>query len=76
MIGSLSRRGNCWDNTCVESFFGPWKRELLHHRQYQSREDARQEIFAYLEVLYNRPRRHSTLGSQAPAEFDAKAAVA
>ena len=76
MIGSLSRRGNCWDNACVESFFGTLKRELIHHRQYQSREDARQEIFEYLEVFYNRQRRHSTLGYQSPAEFEAKAAVA
>lgn len=76
MIGSMSRRGNCWDNACVESFFGTLKRELIYHRQYQSREEARQEIFEYLEVFYNRQRRHSTLGYQSPAEFEARAAVA
>ena len=76
MTGSMSRRGNCWDNACVESFFGTLKRELIHHRQYRTREEARQEIFEYLEVFYNRQRRHSTLGYQSPAEFEARVAVA
>ena len=74
--GSMSRRGNCWDNACVESFFGILKRELIHHRQYHTREEAKQEIFEYLEVFYNRQRRHSTLGYRSPAEFEARAAVA
>jgi transposase InsO family protein len=74
--GSMSRRGNCWDNACVESFFGTLKRELIHHRQYHTREEAKQEIFEYLEVFYNRQRRHSTLGHRSPAEFEARAAVA
>jgi putative transposase len=74
--GSMSRRGNCWDNACVESFFGTLKRELIHHRQYHTREEAKQEIFEYLEVFYNRQRRHSTLGYRSPAEFEARAAVA
>jgi putative transposase len=76
IIGSMSRRGNCWDNACVESFFGTLKRELIHHCQYRTREEARQEIFEYLDVFYHRPRRHSTLGYQSPAEFEARAAVA
>ena len=76
MTGSMSRRGNCWDNACVESFFGTLKRELIHHRQYGTREEAKQEIFEYLEVFYNRQRRHSTLSYQSPAEFEARAAVA
>jgi transposase InsO family protein len=76
MIGSMSRRGNCWDNACVESFFGTLKRELIHHRQYRTREEATQDIFEYLEVFYNRQRRHSTLGYQSPAEFEARVAVA
>lgn len=76
MRGSMSRRGNCWDNACVESFFGTLKRELIHHRLYQTREEARQEIFEYVEVFYNRQRRHSTLGYQSPAEFEARAAIA
>ena len=76
MTASMSRRGNCWDNACVESFFGTLKRELIHHHQYQTREEARQEIFEYLEVFYNRQRRHSTLDYRSPAEFEARAAVA
>ncbi|MEB2337870.1 MAG: integrase core domain-containing protein, partial [Nitrospirales bacterium] len=76
LIPSMSRKGNCWDNACVESFFGTLKRELIHHRQYPTRDEAKQEIFEYLEVFYNRQRRHSTLGYQSPAEFEARAAVA
>jgi transposase InsO family protein len=76
ITGSMSRRGHCWDNACVESFFGPLKQELIHHRQYRTREEAKQEIFEYLEVFYNRQRRHSTLGYQSPAEYEASAAVA
>jgi transposase InsO family protein len=73
---SMSRKGNCWDNACVESFFGTLKKELIHHRRYLTREEARQEIFEYIEVFYNRMRRHSTLGYYSPAEFEAMAAVA
>jgi transposase InsO family protein len=76
MTGSMSRRGNCWDNACVESFFGTLKRELIHQRPSRTREEARQEIFEYLEVFYTRQRRHSTLGYQTPAELEARAAVA
>jgi transposase InsO family protein len=71
---SMSRKGNCWDNACVESFFGTLKRVLIRHRQYHTREEAKQEIFEYLEVFYNRQRRHSTLGYQSPAEFKGRAA--
>lgn len=76
ITGSMSRRGNCWDNACVESFWGTLKRELIYHRQYRTWEEARQDIFEYLEVFDNRQRRHSTLGYQSPAEFEARAAVA
>ncbi len=76
ITGSMSRRGNCWDNACVESFFGTLKRELIYHRQYRTREEATQEIFEYMEVFYNRRRRHSTLGYDSPAEFEARTAVA
>ena len=62
MTGSLSRRGNCWDNACVESFFGTLKRELIAHRQYRTRDEATQDIVEYIEVFDNRLRRHSTLG--------------
>jgi transposase InsO family protein len=76
MTGSMSRRGNCWDNACVESLFGTLKREFIYHRQYRTRDEATQEILGYIEVLYNRLRRHSTLGYYAPAEFRSKTAVA
>jgi len=76
MIPSMSRTGNCWDNACVESFFGPLKRELVYHRHYATREDATQDIFEYIEVFYNRKRRHSTLGYDSPAEYEARTAVA
>jgi hypothetical protein len=69
LTGSLSRRGNCWDNTCVESFFGTVKRELIHQRQYPTREEARQETFDYLEVFEHRQRRRSTLGYQTPSRI-------
>ncbi len=76
VIPSMSRKGNCWDNACVESFFGTLKKELIHHRRYLTREAAKQDIFEYIEVFYNRMRRHSTLGYRSPAEFEAMAAVA
>lgn len=73
---SMSRKGNCWDNACVESFFGTLKRELVYHRQYTTRNEAIQDIFEYIEVFYNRQRRHSTLDYQTPAEYEARAAIA
>jgi transposase InsO family protein len=73
---SMSRRGNCWDNACVESFFGTLKRELMSHQHYATRDEAGQDIFEYIEVFYNRKRRHSTLGYNSPAEFEARTAVA
>ena len=73
---SMSRRGHCWDNACVERFFGTLKRALVHHRHYATRDEAKQDIFEYIEVFYNRRRRHSTLGYYSPAEFEARTAVA
>jgi transposase InsO family protein len=70
---SMSRRGNSWDNAPMESFFATLKKELVHHEQYQSRNEARQSLFEYIEVFYNRVRRHSAIRYQAPAMF-AKAA--
>ena len=69
-IGSMSRKGNCWDNAPAESFFHTLKTELIHHRRFETREQAKQEIFEYIEVFYNRQRKHSTLGYRTPAEFD------
>jgi len=60
----MSRKGNCWDNAPMESFFHTLKTELVYHRDYLARDEARRDIFEYIEVFYNRQRRHSTLGSQ------------
>ena len=73
---SMSRKANCWDNAVVESFFHTLKVELVHHRRYLTRDEARQDIFEWMEVFYNRQRRHSTLGYRSPAEFEATAKVA
>lgn len=73
---SMSRKGNCWDNAVVESFFHTLKVELVHHRRYLTRDEARQDIFEWIEVFYNRQRRHSTLGYRSPVEFEAMDKVA
>ena len=70
MVCSMSRRGNCWDNAPVESFFSTLKRELVHRRRWRTRAEARAEIFEYIEVWYNRRRRHSSLGYMSPAQYE------
>ena len=72
LMAHMSRCGNCWDNAVVESFFPALKTEQMHHQRYRTREDARQDIFEWIEVFYNRVRRHSTLGYRSPAEFEAR----
>ena len=68
---SMSRRGSCHDNAPVESFFGTLKNELhLRGDPFETHEEARRAIFEYIEIFYNRQRRHSTLGNQAPAEYE------
>jgi putative transposase len=67
---SMSRRGDCWDNAPMESFFASLKKELVHHENYQTREEARASVFEYIEVFYNRVRRHSALGYQSPVEYE------
>lgn len=76
MTCSMSRQGNCWDNAVVESFFGTLKKELIHDQRYSTREAATQDVFEWIEVFYNRQRRHSTLGYRSPAEFEAMRKVA
>jgi transposase InsO family protein len=66
---SMSRKGNCYDNAPMESFWGTLKNELVHHRRYETREQARREITEYIEIFYNRQRRHSRLGNCSPAAF-------
>jgi transposase InsO family protein len=67
---SMSRKGNCWDNAVAESFFHSIKTELIYHERYATRENAKQSIFHYIEVYYNKLRRHSTIGSLAPEVFE------
>jgi len=69
-ICSMSRRGNCWDNAPAESFFRTLKTELIHHFQFKTRQEAIDAIFEYIEVFYNRQRKHSTLGYQSPTVFE------
>jgi transposase InsO family protein len=69
MTVSMSRKGNCYDNAPMESFWGTLKNELVHHQRYQTREQARREISEYIEIFYNRQRRHSRLGNLSPAAF-------
>jgi transposase InsO family protein len=67
---SMSRRGNCWDNSVVESFFGTLKTELIYRRPWPTRESAHQAVAAYIELDYNTKRRHSFLGQKSPAAFE------
>ena len=67
---SMSRRGNCWDNAAMESFFASLKKELVHDERYTTRAEARASIFEYIEVFYNRIRLHSSLGNRSPAEYE------
>lgn len=68
---SMARKGECLDNAVAESFFGSLKNELVHHEDYATRQQARQSIFEYIEVFYNRQRRHATLSYMTPVEFEA-----
>ena len=72
IICSMSRRGNCWDNAVMESFFSTVKSELGEH--FESHGDAKMKLFDYIEVFYNQRRRHSTLGQISPAAFERRAA--
>lgn len=75
-ICSMSRKGNCWDNAPMESFFHTLKTELTHHRNYKSRQEAKSDIFNYIELFYNQKRRHSALGYRSPAKYEANANIA
>ncbi len=69
---SMSRKGNCYDNACVESFFGSLKNEFVSFEKFQSRDNAALELFEWIEVFYNRLRRHSTLNYLSPVDFEKK----
>ncbi|MCP3105507.1 IS3 family transposase, partial [Myxococcus sp. K15C18031901] len=72
---SMSRKGNCWDNAVAESFFSTLKLELVYTTRFKTREEARRALFEYMEVFYNRKRRHSFLGYLSPVEFERVAAT-
>jgi len=70
-IQSMSRKGNCWDNAVSESFFHTLKNELVYQRTFKNKEDARSQIFEYIEIYYNRKRRHTANGRVSPAQYEA-----
>jgi len=72
LICSMSRKGNCWDNAPMESFFATLKTEFVSFERFATREEAKVKIFEYIEVFYNRERRHSTLGYQSPVDFEGR----
>lgn len=67
---SMSRRGDCYDNAAMESFFHTLKMECIYHEKYQTRDEAKKSIFEFTEVFYNRRRKHSFLGYQSPEQFE------
>jgi len=71
-LSSMSGSGNCFDNAVAESFFSTLKKELIYDRIYETKREASSSIFEYLEVFYNRTRRHSSIGGICPAEFEAR----
>jgi transposase InsO family protein len=75
-IQSMSSTGNCYDNAIVETFFHTLKTELVYFEKYQTRAEARRSIFEYIEVFYNRIRRHSALGYQSPVNYEKMVAAA
>jgi putative transposase len=67
----MSRRGDCYDNACAESFWGRLKVELVYRQHYRTRADAQAAVFDFIEVFYNRTRRHSALGYASPDVYEA-----
>lgn len=72
IVYSMSGTGNCYDNAAMESFFHTLKTELIYFESYKTTEQAKQSIFEYVEVFYNRKRSHSTLGYLSPMTFETK----
>jgi transposase InsO family protein len=69
-VCSMSRKGNCWDNACAESFFGSLKNEWIKNKIYETYEEGKNDVFKYVEVFYNRKRRHASLGYVSPAVYE------
>jgi putative transposase len=76
IVCSMSRKGNCYDNACVESFFGSLKNEMVAFEKFESRDEAAVKLFEWIEAFYNRVRRHSTLGYLSPVDYERKNAYA
>lgn len=70
MLSSMSRTGDCWDNAMAESFYASLKTERVFFNNYKTREDAKNDIFDYIEIFYNNKRRHSYLGNISPKEYE------
>ena len=70
ILPSMSRRGNCYDNAAMESFWSSLKRELVHRRKFATHQEARAAIFEWIEIFYNRERLHSALGYKSPVDFE------
>lgn len=70
MQGSMNRKGNCYDNACIESFHSVLKRELVYLTHFRTRDEAQQRLFEYIELFYNRKRIHSTIGYVSPHRFE------
>lgn len=70
MVASMSRRGECYDNAAMESFFSTLKCERVHHQDYATQGEAKRDLFAYIELFYNRKRRHSALGYLSPVQYE------
>ncbi|MDD5463317.1 MAG: IS3 family transposase, partial [Methylococcales bacterium] len=70
IIQSMSRKGNCWDNAVSESFFDILKTELVHHQHYQTRAEAKQELFEYIKVFYNHEPLHSANNYLSPVNYE------
>jgi len=73
---SMSRKGNCYDNACVDSFSSTLKNELVHGRRYRTRDEARRDVFEYIETFYNPKRLHQSLDYVRPADFGRRHGVA
>jgi putative transposase len=76
MLCSMSRKGDCWDNAPLESFFGSLKTELMEDRPFETRQSARSALFGFIEAFYNRQRLHSAIGYKAPTDMEQLAAAA
>ena len=76
ILCSMSRKGNCWDNAVMESFYRTLKVELIYQKKYETRIEAQRDIFEYIEIFYNRGRLHSSIGYNSPEEYEKMTMVA